>query len=187
MEENKDMLAKVKEQVEIQINNILNEGFQPMHFENMYKLIDIHKDIANEEYWKKEGENMGYRGNYGTLKEWYQDGYNEGSYGRRGVAGTGRGRYREGGYNEGYNAGGNYGRRGVDAKYRGEEIMDDMYSNYQEYSEGKQNYGSDAETLKSFEYMLKSFKDYYKHLKKEASSPEEIELLEQTAREIGMI
>jgi len=45
-------------------------------------------------------------------------------------------------------------------------------------------YGADQDTLKSFKYMLKAFKDYYKHLKEEASSQEEIQLLEQTAREM---
>ena len=58
-----------------------------------------------------------------------------------------------------------------------------MY-HYGNYSEGRERYGADDETMKSFKYMLKSFKDYYKHLKEEASSPQEVKLLEETAREM---
>ena len=168
MEEEKKLTDKVIEQVEEAINGILEQKVQPGNADYLYKLIDIHKDIKNEEYWKEE-KNMRY-GNYG-------ESYGE-SYGRRGVPGTGRGRYRDS-YNEG-----NYGRRG---NYRGEEIMDDMYQAYQEYNEGKENYGADGETMESFKYMLKAFKDYYKHLKQEASSQEEVKLLEKTAKEIGMM
>ena len=118
-------------------------------------------------------------GNYG--RDSYGE-YNEGgSYGRRGVPGTGRGRYSEG----------SYGRRGVPGtgrgRYRGEEIMDEMAYHYGNYSEGMQSYGADQETMKSFKYMLKAFKDYYKHLKEEASSQEEVKMLEDTAREISQM
>ena len=85
----------------------------------------------------------------------------DGSYGRRGVKGTGRGRY------------------------RGEEMMDEMAYHYGNYNEGREQYGADEETMKSFKYMLKSFKDYYKHLKDEASSQQEVKMLEDVAREIS--
>ena len=119
--------------------------------------------------------------NYG--RETYNDNYGEeyGEYGRRGVPGTGRGRYRE-----------NYGRRGVPGtgrRYRGEEMMDDMYEAYQAYSDGRDmyndSYGAKQETMESFKYMLKSFKDFFKHLQKEADSQEETELLKKTAKEIS--
>jgi hypothetical protein len=83
-----------------------------------------------------------------------------GSYGRRGVPGTGRGRY------------------------RGEEMLEDMHYSYGEYSEGREQYGADQETMESFKYMLKSFKDFFKHLEKEASSQEEVEMLKKTAKEM---
>ena len=54
------------------------------------------------------------RRNYG------RDEYGREDYGRRGVKGTGRGRYN---------------RRG---NYRGEEMIDNMYSNYGEYNDGKE-------------------------------------------------
>lgn len=184
----KPTLNKVKEESEKIINSILDEGIKQENIEFLYKIIDIHKDIANEEYWqvKKEDIDMRYRG--------YSEGYGEynegGNYGRRGVPGTGRGRYRDGGYSDGgYSEGGSYGRRGVPGtgrgRYRGEEMMDEMMYHYGNYNEGREQYGADEETMKSFKYMLKSFKDYYKHLKQEASSQQEVKMLEDVAREIS--
>lgn len=162
-EEKKDWKEEIYKQVEKQINDIVGQEVQPGNVDYLSKLVDIQKDIKGME--EKE---MMYRadGNYGE--------YGAENYGRRGVPGTGRGRYRE-----------NYGRRGVDSKYRGEEMIDEMSYHYGNYSEGKEMYGADNSTMESFQYMLKAFKDYYKHLKTEASSQEEIKLLEQTAREIA--
>ena len=178
MEEEKTILEKTKEKSEKLIEELTKDGIKTDNLSMLEKIIDIHKDIANEEYWqcKKEEIKMRYRNSY-------NDGYNEygEDYGRRGVPGTGR-RY------------GNdmsYGRRGVPGsgrgRYRGEEMIDEMSYHYGNYSDGKEMYGADGDTLESFKYMLKAFKDYYKHLKQEASSQEEVQLLEKTAREISEI
>lgn len=169
-EENKEAQNNINDDICKQTENIivdiLEEGIKRENVDFLYKIVDIHKDIANEKYWKIKEECMMY-GNY-----------NDGSYGRRGVRGTGRGRYNEG----------SYGRRGVPGsgrgRYRGEAMLEEMMEEYGNYTEGRDMYGADQDTLKSFKYMLKSFKDYYKHLKEEASSQEEIQLLEQTAREM---
>lgn len=183
MEENKEtkkdekIIDKLKEETEKLICNILEQGINENNLDYLYKVVDIHKDISNEEYWKQKEENEMY-GNYGrdSYGEHYEGNYSGGrrrdsmgrymegsSYGRRGVPGTGRGRY------------------------RGEEMMDEMAYHYGNYSEGMQSYGADQETMKSFKYMLKAFKDYYKHLKQEASSQEEVKMLEDTAREISQM
>ena len=167
----KTWCEQITKQVEEKLENIGNTGVTTSNVDYLYKLIDIHKDLSNENYWKEKIDMM-YR-NYGE--------YNEGSYGRRGVPGSGRGRYREGGYS----AGGNYGRRGVDSKYRGEEMMDKMYEEYQEYSEGSYNYGADQQTLQSLEKMLESVKKFMKHLEKEAKSREEVEMIKEAAKEIS--
>ena len=178
MEEEKTILEKTKEKSEKLIEELTKDGIKTDNIGLLEKVINIHKDIANEEYWqcKKEEIKMRYRNSY-------NDGYNEygEDYGRRGVPGTGR-RY------------GNdmsYGRRGVPGtgrgRYRGEEMIDEMAYHYGNYSDGKEMYGADGDTLESFKYMLKAFKDYYKHLKQEASSQEEVQLLEKTAREISEI
>ena len=174
MEEEKKetkVLDKLKEETDKSMKRVLEQGVQTNNIDFLYKMIDVKKDIAEIE--KEEQEmmysNYGNYGNYGEYDRSYSGGrrrdsrgrYMEsGSYGRRGVKGTGRGRY------------------------RGEEMMDEMAYHYGNYNEGREQYGADEETMKSFKYMLKSFKDYYKHLKEEASSQQEIQMLEETAREM---
>ena len=170
--EEKSVIDKVTEEVDKSIKRIMEQGVQTNNIDFLYKMIDVKKDIGQI---KKEEQEMMY-GNYGNYGEYSESG----NYGRRGVPGTGRGRYNEGG---------SYGRRGVKGtgrgRYRGEEMMDEMAYHYGNYNEGREQYGADEETMKSFKYMLKSFKDYYKHLKEEASSQQEVQMLEDVAREIS--
>ena len=179
MEEQKEKMnneetlhEKINKEVENKINSIIKQGIKPENIENLYKLVDIHKDIANEQYWLKEGgQDMRYR--YGNDRQYSEYGnygeYREG-YGARGRERDSQGRFRTGREN---------------GRYRGEEMLEEMSYHYGNYSEGREQYGGDSETLKSFKYMLKSFKDYYKHLKEEASSQEEVRMLEEVAREIS--
>ena len=171
-EKSKTFTNMVKEKTEAMIKNLLqSDEIQVDSIKPLGELVDIHKDIVYEEYLIKEEENMRYN-NYEGYGE-----YSEGSYGRRGR--DSRGRYTEG----------SFGRRGVPGtgrgRYRGEEMMDEMMYHYGNYNEGREQYGADEETMKSFKYMLKSFKDYYKHLKQEASSQQEVQMLEDVAREIS--
>lgn len=171
MEENQEVeekkANKILKEVDEKICQILEDGIQIDNLDALGKLIDIHKDIKNEKYWKKKEEvmEMDYRG--------------YGNYGRRGVAGSGRGRYNEG----------SYSRRGVPGsgrgRYRGEDMMEEMYSAYQDYSEGRDNYGAEPETMKSLEYMLKSVVQFIGMLEEEASSPEEIEMIKHYSRKIS--
>lgn len=179
MEEEKkqetNVIEKVTEEVDKSITRIMQQGVQTNNVDFLYKMIDIKKDITEI---KKEEQEMMY-GNYGNYGRDSYGEYSEGSYagGRRRDS---RGRYMEGG---------SYGRRGVKGtgrgRYRGEEMMDEMAYHYGNYNEGREQYGADDETMKSFKYMLKSFKDYYKHLKDEASSQQEVKMLEDVAREIS--
>ena len=161
------VLDKLKEETDKSMKRVLEQGVQTNNVDFLYKMIDIKKDIAEIE---KEEQEMMYS-NYGRYDDMSYSG------GRRRDS---RGRYMEGG---------SYGRRGVPGsgrgRYRGEEMMDEMAYHYGNYSEGREQYGADQETMKSFKYMLKSFKDYYKHLKEEASSQQEVKMLEDVAREIS--
>lgn len=170
------MNEKINEQIDKKIKIILDQGLQTGNVDFLYKIIDIKKDLVEI---KKEEEEMMY-GNYGN--------YGRGSYGEYSESGNysaGRRRDSRGRYMEGSS----YGRRGVPGsgrgRYRGEEMMDEMAYHYGNYNEGREQYGADEETMKSFKYMLKSFKDYYKHLKDEASSQQEVKMLEDVAREIS--
>ena len=170
MEENKETKELewceiTTQKIEEQIKHINEEGIQPTNVKYLSELVDIHKDLANETYWKEKmnmyRESGSYNEGYGRYRE--SGRYNEGSYGRRGVKGTGRGRY------------------------RGEEMMDEIYMNYGEYSEGRDNYGADQATLHSLKSMLDSVKKFMKHLEQEASSREEVEMIKETAKEISMM
>lgn len=44
------------EKVEKQIKEVISDGVKRENVEYLYKLVDIHKDLKNEEYWKKKGE-----------------------------------------------------------------------------------------------------------------------------------
>lgn len=168
-------MDKIKKQLEEQIKQIGEEGLQSSNVEYLGKLIDIHKDILNEEYWKIKEENyMRYResGAYGAYEE---------NYGRRGVKGTGRGRrrYRENGYNYGYD-GGNYGE---DDK---EEAMEMMREHYNGYREGM-SYGAERESMESLNAMLQSAYEFIQMLSEDAKSQQEAELVKKWARKIGQI
>lgn len=174
-EENKKELTmqeKVCKQVEEKIEHIISQGIKPENIDNLYKLIDIHKDLANEDYWeaKKEDMNMRYK-NYSNYGE-----YNEGPmehYGRR--MRDSRGRFMA---------------RGYDSKYRGEEVLGDMYEDYQAYSESKEqfgrgNYGAKHESMESLNAMLQSVVDFVAMLKKDANSQEELDLIKRYSKTLS--
>lgn len=152
--------------VEESICEILEQGLSPDNLDMLYKLVDIHKDIHNEKYWKvKEREIMRYD-NYNG----YNTYSNYNNYGR-----------------EQY---GTYGRRGGDRRYRGHDYMDGMYDAYGRYEEGREqynrgNYGAKDDTLKSLEYMLESATNFFHMLKSEANSQEEMQMIREYAKKIS--
>ena len=179
MKEYKDIHTQTKEETEKIIKDILDDGITNDNIDYLYKVIDIHKDITNEEYWKEKEDNMRYRnsgrgmyGNYDMMDNYGRRDYDD-SYGRR--RRDSRGRFME---------------RGRDRKYRGEEPMEDMYENYHMYLDGKDqydrgNYGSKEDTMKSLKYMLESVVCFFDMLKEDATSQDEVELIKKYAREIS--
>jgi hypothetical protein len=158
-----DVLIKTKSETERIIKQITENGLQIANVELLYKLIDIHKDIENEKYWKEKEENMMYRDydNYSGGRSRDSRGRYMDSYGRRGVPGTGRGRY------------------------RGYDMIEEMGEHYGDYSEGRDNYGNDRETEKSFDKMLQSLEDFTYLIMQEADSQDKIEKVRKTARKIS--
>lgn len=168
-ETKENVLIKTKSEVERIIKQITESGLQTANVELLYKLIDIHKDIENEKYWKEKEEESMYRGRDYFMDDSYNGGrsrdsrgrYMDGSYGRRGVPGTGRGRY------------------------RGYDMIEEMGEHYGDYSEGRDNYGNDRETEKSFDKMLQSLEDFTYLIMQEADSQDKIEKVRKTARKIS--
>lgn len=150
------MHEKLDEKTKEQINKILDEGISINNVEYLYKLTKMNH-IA------KEDENMNNYGNYG----------NYGNYnGRR----PGYDTYGHGNYVE-Y---GNYGARGRDMRYRGDDYMDRISSEYGRYMESRERYGASPETDKSFHYMVKALEDFIKVLHEEAETPQQKQMLNET-------
>lgn len=158
------LFEQVNEQVEKSIKEIIDSGLTPENVENLGELIDIHKDLKNEKYWKIKEEDFMRYDNYGR-ESYGRDEY--GTYGRR--SRDSRGRYT------------GYGRR-----YLGHDMLDDMYNAYSEYMESDNygNYGA-SESMQKIEIMADSLMDFIHHIKKEAKTPEEKQLIDEKLREIG--
>lgn len=163
---NKIIHNDLKYATEDTIKKLLEESQGEINMNNLEaisELIDIHKDIANEEYWCMKEEKEMY-GNYGARR--YDD--------------YGRGDYR------GYDS---YGRRERDSRgrYRGHDHLDRMYDYYGRYSEGRERYGANEDTMKSLKYMLESMEDFARMLREDAQSQEEVEMIRQTAQRIAQM
>lgn len=179
--QNKNVMDDVKGLVENELKQLIKTGIQSNNIDNFGKLVDIHKDIENECYWKVKKEVMSMRysdydeNKYGADRMYGSDEYGDyGNYGRRGVPGTGRGR-----------------------RYRGhssesEEMMERMKDHFGDYEYSKEefgrgNYGAKGDTMQSLEYMLQSATEFIKKLQEEADSPEEVQLVKKYAKKIGMM
>lgn len=160
------MLDKVKEKTEYIITDILESGINNENIDMLGKVIDIHKDMANEEYWQIKEENIMYR------DDRYND-YPSMNYGAR--RRDSRGRYMEGSRNR---------------RYRGHDMIDKMYDTYSTYMGDREemnhgNYGAKDDTMKSLEYMLQSAYDFMCMLSDDADSQEEVELIQRYARKMS--
>ena len=154
MEEEKNIQERILEKINPIIDRVLERDINVEDLDKLSKLVDIHKDIKNEEYWERKVDIMNY-GNYGNY-----------------------GRYM--GRSAGYDSYGNYGRRGVDTKYRGYGHLDRMNDEYGRYQDSKERYGASQETDKSFHYMLEALEDFVKVLKEEADNPQQHQMLLET-------
>lgn len=172
----KPITEKLKEETEKFIECLLEEGLNSSNVELLGDVVDIHKDLANEEYWKNKEEVMNMRYNtYG------RDSYRDGNYGRNT-------------YGECYS--GSYGKRRRDSRgrymesgrgqrYRGHDSLEEMSEHYGNYSEGRERYGAKEDTLVSLEYMLESMVDFVEMLHEDASSQEEVNLIKKYTKKIS--
>lgn len=173
MQEKNNANKMLKEKVEDKIQEILvKNGITSENVDYLGKLMDIHKDLQEEECLKKK-EDLDMRYNE----------YDEGSYGRRGVPGTGRSRYRESAY----------GRRGVPGtgrgRYRGDYAMEEMMEHYDNYNEANEesmrgNYGAEGEMVKSVEGIMKNIYEIVEELS-ETEVPEVEHIIKRYAKKIS--
>lgn len=54
-----------------------------------------------------------------------------------------------------------------------------MYEDYGRYMEGRERYGANEDSTKSYHYMVKALEDFIKVLEEEADTQEQREMLSQ--------
>ena len=174
-EENVDYASKLKKMIEKELEQFTTTELDREDVDILYKLVDIDKDLENIDYWKvkKEVMNMRY-GNYGEYSEGgrYSDG-GYGNYGRRGVPGSGRGRYR-GGYSE------------------GEEMLENMKESYGAYSESRNaysrgNYSAGEDSMDALEDTMRLFTEFAHKMIQEVDSPEAKQIIKKHLRKISQM
>ena len=172
--EEQDTMQSLKELVEAELREIVNTGIQQENLDNLDKLIDIHKDIENEEYWKKKKEV--YRMRY----------YDENRYG-------------DDRYGDDYRMDRSYGRRGRPmnaprdsrGRYRGpEEKMHEMMEHYGDYTvasdaASRGNYGAEEDSMKCLDSMLRCVVIFMDMLEENADSQEEAQMIKKYRKKIS--
>lgn len=174
-EKQEKLKEKLTEETDKQLEQLLEQGINADNITYLGKIIDIIKDKENIIYWKEKIEMYGNRYSRDFSGEYGRGSYNEGSYGRRGVKGTGRySRYRGG--------------RGS-GRYRGEEAIDEMYMNYGEYNEANQsynegNYGAEGGMKESAEGIMENIFEIVEELK-DTGSPEVMQVIKKYSKKIS--
>ena len=154
----KSMVCKELEQ--ISTNELTGEGLDILG-----KLVDINKDLENIDYWNCKKEVMKMR--YGDYAE-----ERYGNYGRRGVPGTGRGRYR--GHDE------------------GDDMINDMRESYGAYSESRDaysrgNYSAGQDSMKALEDTMEIFTEFAEKMINEVEGPEAKQIVRKHLRKISQM
>lgn len=179
MEENEvvkeqNTMQSLKELVETELKDMLSVGIQEDNIDNIGKLVDIHKDIENEEYWKEK-------------KEVYHMRYYD------------ENRYGDDRYGDDYRMDRSYGRRGRPmnaprdsrGRYKGpEEKMHEIMEHYGEYSAASDaanrgNYGAEEDSMKSLDSMLKCVIIFMDMLEENASSQEEAQMIKKYRKRLS--
>ena len=177
MEEDKKEVQytdKIKSIVKKELEQFSNTELNDENLDTLYKLIDIDKDLENIDYWNVKKEVMKMR--YNDYDGYSEGGYSEGrygNYGRRGVPGTGRGRYR-GRYSE------------------GEEMLEDMKESYSAYSESanaysRGNYNAGQDSMEALEDTMKLFAEFAQKMIQEVESPEAKQVIKKHLRKISQM
>ena len=161
---------KVKELVCKELEKFSNSELTSDELDVLYKLVDIDKDLENIDYWKCKKEVMKMR--YNDYGDYSEGGYSEGRYGRRGVPGTGRGRYR--GHDD------------------GEDMIEDMKESYSAYSESRSaynrgNYNAGEDSMEALEDTMRLFTEFAHKMIKEVDSPEAKQIIRKHLRKISQM
>lgn len=163
-------MDKLKELVEKELKSMEENGIDSGNIDIIGKLVDIHKDISNEEYWNTKKEVMEMR---------YRD-YDDEGYGRR--RRDSRGRYMDGRMMRDERYDRNYGHHMPDIYW---DRMVDGYEGYidgmEEYRRG--NYGAKGQSVDSLEKMLEGTYAFLEDILKDPEQKETHEAIKHYIRE----
>ena len=186
-------MEKLIGMVKKELGEIEDKGINTNNLEMVSKLANIYKDLAKgkhyEEKEKEGGQEMSdygrYRegGGYGatSYRDGYRDGYNDGGsgsgggygaysdYGRRGVPGSGRGRYRNS---------------------RMQEHIEKMREGADEYEYGKERYmhgGDDSRVVEGLEKLMYAVCMLVESTMDFAETPAEKEIVRKHIQKISRI
>jgi len=169
-EKKKDIcgLEKVKDIVTKELDQFSMTELNQDALDTLSMLVDITKDLENIDYWNVKKEVMKMR--YNDYSDYSEEGYS--NYGRRGVPGTGRGRYR--GYSE------------------GEEMIENMRDSYSAYSESKSaynrgNYNAGQDSMRALEDTMELFTEFAGKMIHEVESPEAKQIIKKHLRKISQM
>ena len=165
-----DYAEKLKCLVEKELDQVADNGLTEQNLDIVGKLVDIQKDLENMDYWEVKKEVMKMR--YNDYDRYSEGGYSEGRYGRRGVPGTGRGRY-----------------RGQDD---GEDMIEDMRESYSAYSESRSaynrgNYNAGQDSMKALEDTMEIFTEFAEKMLNEVDGPEAKQIIRKHLRKISQM
>ena len=167
-EESTNYTEKIKNKIKKELEQIADIELDEKCLDKLYKLVDIDKDLANIDYWDVKKEVMKMR--YGNYEDYSEGGY--GNYGRRGVPGSGRGRYR--GYSD------------------GEEMLENMKESYGAYSESmgaysRGNYNAGQDGMEALEDTMRLFTEFAQKMIQETDSPEAKQIIKKHLRKISQM
>ena len=167
-------MEKLQEMVKKELTEIENKGLNTSNLELIGKLTDIYKDLAKIKALEEKSKGGQEMYEYGRYREGYR-GYDEGGYrdegygeyGRRGVPGSGRGRYR-----------GN----------RMRDHMERMMEGMDQYEYGKERYmtsGDDNRVMEGLEKIMYALCMFAESAMDFADTPQEKELIRKHLKKIG--
>lgn len=172
-------MDKLMEQVKKELTEIEGKGINASNLELIGKLTNIYKDLSKIKNMEKEGgsqkmpeysryrEGGGYREGY---RDGYSDsGYRDGEYGRRGVPGSGRGRY-----------------NGSRMRDHMERMMDGM----DQYEYGKERYmlgGDDTRVMEGLEKLMYAMCMFVESAMDFADTPQEKEVIRKHIKKISTV
>lgn len=168
-------MRKLQEMVKKELTEIENKGINASNLELIDKLAGIYKDLATiramEEY-DQGGEEMYEYSRYRDGYRRYNDGYREGGYedyGRRGMPGSGRGRYNTS---------------------RMRDHMERMMDGMDQYEYGKERYmhgGDETRVTEGLEKLMYAVCMFVESAMDFAETPQEKEIIRKHVKKISGI